>query len=144
MSNTGNSNAVKHGLYSEMILLPGEDRQEFKALYDALREEWDPQGPTQEDKVLNLAQNMWRKHRSNRYRREMAAFGERQLQSEDKEINRLIDFLEDAEAGKPIWSLSCPQNGKIIATKICRARTMTAMMRGSKRSDILSVTCWTN
>jgi hypothetical protein len=49
----------KHGAFSQMVLLPGEDREEFEAFHSALREEWDPQGPTQEDKVFNIAQNMW-------------------------------------------------------------------------------------
>jgi hypothetical protein len=103
MSKTGNSNAVKHGLYAEMILLPGEYREEFKALYDALTEEWDPQGPTQEDKVLNLAQNMWRKRWSDMYRKQMI------LRRFDKEIDLLTKFVADVLAGKSLSQVRLPK-----------------------------------
>jgi hypothetical protein len=102
MSKAENSNALKHGVYSEMILLPREDREEFKALFDALREEWDPQGPTQEDKVLNIAQNMWRKRRTDRYRKELV------VRRFNEEIDLLAQFLEDVDAGKPLSEARLP------------------------------------
>jgi hypothetical protein len=109
MAKPKNSNAVKHGAFSIMIILPGEDREEFKALYDALVEEWDPQGPTQEDKVFNIANNMWRKRRSQRYLREAAELGDLINRREDRDIEAIIDFLEGAEAGKPFSELKLPK-----------------------------------
>src|SRR5262249_43953202 len=40
------SREIKRGAFSEMIFLPGEDREQFETLHNALREEWNPQGPT--------------------------------------------------------------------------------------------------
>jgi hypothetical protein len=104
-----NLNAIKHGAFSEMVLFPGEDQEEFDALHQALIEEWNPEGPTQHDKVFNIAQNMWRKRRSANYRLEMAKWGERLLRADDREIDHLITFLEDVEAGKPISELRLPR-----------------------------------
>jgi hypothetical protein len=101
----GNLNAIKHGVFAEMILLPGENREEFGALHKALREEWDPRGPTQEDKVFNIAHNMWRKRRSGHYRKESVEDEEFALEIETAP---LIKFLEDVEAGKPISELKLP------------------------------------
>ena len=110
MAKPKNSNAVKHGVYSEMILLPGEDREEFEALHKELREEWDPQGPSQEDKVFNIAQNMWRKRRSGRYRKDTCNNCEsRCSRHEGNEIDALITFLEGLEEGKPISELTLPR-----------------------------------
>jgi hypothetical protein len=114
MAKLKNSNAVKHGVYSEMILLPGEDREEFETLHNALREEWDPQGPTQEDKIFNVARNMWRKRQSNFYRKESVEFGTHILRFEEKEIDNLITALEGLEEGKPVSELKLPATWRDI------------------------------
>jgi len=51
-------NALKHGAFSKMAIIPGEDPQEFKDLHSALIEEW-----TEEDTVLSIAKGIWRKRR---------------------------------------------------------------------------------
>src|SRR5262245_23199499 len=99
-------NAIKHGAFSQMTLLPGEDPEEFEALHAALRDEWNPEGPTQEDKVFNIAQNMWRKHRSGRFCRAMAEFG-KELHPRHEGV--LLDFIKDVKAGKPISELKLPR-----------------------------------
>lgn len=55
--------ALKHGVYSDVLILPGEDPQVFMKLYNGLVKEWDPQGPTEADAVSDLAKLMWRKSR---------------------------------------------------------------------------------
>ena len=114
MTKPKNSNAVKHGVYSEMILLPGEDREEFETLHKELREEWDPQGPSQEDKVSNIARNMWRKRRSGLYQKDSVRFGEQVLRHEGNEIDALITFLEGLEEGKPISEITLPRTWRDI------------------------------
>jgi hypothetical protein len=47
----GKRNAMKHGAFAKLLVLPGEDREEFETLHRSLREEFDPQGPAQEDRV---------------------------------------------------------------------------------------------
>ena len=141
MAKPENSNAVKHGVYSEMILLPGEDREEFEALHNALREEWDPQGPSQEDKVFNIARNMWRKRRSGRYQKESVEVGARQLRYEEKEIDHLITFLEGLEEGKPISELNLPVTWHDICTQeSIRVRTIDS--DEAWRKAIETVAAW--
>src|SRR5262245_47167111 len=89
-----------------MTLLPGEDAEEFEALHAALRDDLNPEGPMQEDKVFNIAQNMWRKQRSGRYCRAMAEFG-KELHPRHEGV--LLDFINDVKAGKPISELKLPR-----------------------------------
>src|SRR5947209_16960348 len=55
-------NALKHGAFSKVAILPGEDPQEFEELHSALIEEF-PVGPTEKDTVLSIATGIWRKRR---------------------------------------------------------------------------------
>ena len=68
MSKTyGNKNALTHGAFTEVVILPGEDPNELKELRAALYDEWNPEGPTEIDKVESIAMGMWRKRRFQRY-----------------------------------------------------------------------------
>jgi hypothetical protein len=53
--------ALKHGVYSGLTLLPGEDETAFKELHDGLIAEFGPTGPLEEDIVETLASLKWRK-----------------------------------------------------------------------------------
>jgi len=57
------ANALKHGVFAKMTILPGEDPREFAELHDAVVEEWRPVGPTEQDAVLTIAKGIWRKRR---------------------------------------------------------------------------------
>jgi hypothetical protein len=56
-------NALKHGAFSTIIILPWEDPEEFLLLHTALIAEWNPVGPTEEDAVFTIAKGIWRKRR---------------------------------------------------------------------------------
>ncbi len=58
-----NRNALKHGVFANTAILPGEDPREFEELHSALIEEWAPVGPTEDDAVLSIAKGVWRKRR---------------------------------------------------------------------------------
>jgi hypothetical protein len=58
-----NRNSLKHGAFSEELILPGEDRAEFDELHRLLIEEWQPTGPVELDAVATLAKLIWRKRR---------------------------------------------------------------------------------
>jgi hypothetical protein len=66
-------NAWKHGGYSNLGVLPGEEPREFDLVHQSLIEEWEPSGPTECDIVLNLAKCMWRKSRLTIYAQAAAA-----------------------------------------------------------------------
>ena len=56
-------NAFKHGAFSSVALLPWEDSSEFEDLQRRLFEEFQPEGPLQEDCVNSILSCMWRKRR---------------------------------------------------------------------------------
>jgi hypothetical protein len=56
-------NALKHGVFANMTILPWEDLRSFQRLHASLIEEWMPIGPTEHDAVLNIAKGLWRKRR---------------------------------------------------------------------------------
>jgi len=62
-------NALKHGVFAQGLILPGENEKEFAELYLSLINEWAPQGTTECDAVLTIAKAMWRKRRLQKFRR---------------------------------------------------------------------------
>lgn len=68
MTKKSNVNALTHGAFCQAVFLPEEDPDEFDELHLSLIEEWEPDGPTEEDKVLSVAINMWRKRRVREWR----------------------------------------------------------------------------
>src|SRR5437588_1996895 len=60
-------NALKHGVYTQVAILPGEDPRAFAALHSELVKEWTPCGPTEEDAVLTIAKGIWRKARIQKF-----------------------------------------------------------------------------
>ena len=67
MSKEENKNALKHGVFANAVILPGEDPKEFEEHYISLKDEWSPDGPTEDDCVFSLANYLWRKRRIARY-----------------------------------------------------------------------------
>jgi hypothetical protein len=56
-------NALKHGVYAQALIMPGESPLDFRKLHDELVDEWKPSGPTQRDAVFDLVELKWRKLR---------------------------------------------------------------------------------
>ncbi len=53
--------ALKHGVYSSLGVLPGEDPAEFEIFVKEIRSEYAPTGRSEEDLVDILARLMWRR-----------------------------------------------------------------------------------
>ena len=87
-------NAWKHGAYSNLGLLPGENRSEYMRFLDDLFAEWAPRGPTETDTVVSLAKCMWRKSRLVIYAKAARARRLYYLHFEGRES--LLWTLEDA------------------------------------------------
>jgi len=60
-------NALKHGIFSDAVLIPGEDSDEYKQLLADLMDEWKPAGPTLRDEVIELANLMWKRRRLRKF-----------------------------------------------------------------------------
>lgn len=56
-------NALSHGLYSNCIVLDGENPQEFSDMLEGFRTDFAPQGISEEATVLELASLHWKKGR---------------------------------------------------------------------------------
>jgi hypothetical protein len=56
-------NAVKHGYYSEDVVLTSESKEDFETLLDALRAEHTPDGISEELIIHDIAVNQWKKMR---------------------------------------------------------------------------------
>jgi hypothetical protein len=67
MSKKENKNALKHGVFADAIIMPGEDPEEFEEHHNSLKIEWNPDGPTEDDCVFSLTNYLWRKRRIARY-----------------------------------------------------------------------------
>jgi hypothetical protein len=72
--------------------LPGEDPQEFDALLKSLFDEWQPNGPSEEETVRTLADYFWRKNRLDIFARAQHA---KAVLDENWELMRPI--LDEAE-----------------------------------------------
>jgi hypothetical protein len=68
----GKKNAITHGAYAKDLLLPDESPEEFERLHRGLIEEWNPTGTLEDDTVLDLAQSIWQKRRSDKFYHEEA------------------------------------------------------------------------
>ena len=52
-------NALTYGLRARTLLLPGEDPEEYKRLWDALVAEWQPQTPTERFYLETMSTSHW-------------------------------------------------------------------------------------
>ena len=59
----GNKNALSHGLYSKDIILPWESQDDFEKLHNDFRDEWKPNGCSEEQAVLKLTNYAWLERR---------------------------------------------------------------------------------
>jgi hypothetical protein len=75
-------NAITHGAFSSILILPWESIAEFAELYDELIAEWKPVGRTEQDAVLSIAKGIWRKRR-------MQAFLGNELEQHSCDPNRV-------------------------------------------------------
>ena len=60
---TSPGNALKHGVFSEILILPGEDPKEFEKLKNALFAEYNPSGVSEEKTMTAIAVAHWQERR---------------------------------------------------------------------------------
>ena len=60
-------NAIKHGAYSELVMLPGEDPAAFAALKQSLFDEYKPAGPSETSTMISIAKTLWQLQRLGLY-----------------------------------------------------------------------------
>jgi hypothetical protein len=62
------SNALKHGVYSTIGVLPGESPAKFKKHQKDVIDEFRPNGPVEHDIVITIARALWRKQNLARFK----------------------------------------------------------------------------
>jgi hypothetical protein len=67
MTEVSAPNALKHGAYSELVILPGEDPAAFETLKRSLFDEYKPSGPSEESTMTSIAKAMWQLQRLGLY-----------------------------------------------------------------------------
>lgn len=87
-------NALKHGVYSREMMLPGESESQYRALRAALHEEYQPDGVSEEFLVDELCSLMWKKRRLESFNREVLY--QRVVEAHiDNEANRRAKIVRD-------------------------------------------------
>ena len=87
MSNSQSKNALTHGYYASDIVLPSENQQEFEALLQAYRNEYCPDGISEEATVFDLASLHWKKRRFEA--------GSRQALQKQRDYSSVADTTND-------------------------------------------------
>ena len=80
-------NALRHGLYAATAVLPGESREEFEQLCDAIEAEWRPETPTESIFAERIAVCHWSMRRISMLRFQTST------EDESKRLDR-IDRME--------------------------------------------------
>ncbi len=88
MSNSQSKNAFTHGYYVSDIVLPKESQQDFEALLKAYRDEYCPDGVSEEAAVFDLTSLHWRKRRFD--------VGSRQALQKQQDYSAAADTKTDA------------------------------------------------
>jgi hypothetical protein len=63
MTDNSLPSALKHGAFSEILILPGEDPQDFENLKNGLFAEYKPSGISEERLMMAIARALWQERR---------------------------------------------------------------------------------
>ena len=130
------SNAQKHGVFAATAILPGEDPQEFDELRSALIQEWTPDGATEEDAVLSIANAIWLKRRLQKFRE--VQLMRNSLNPEHPSYDETVGFTTFVLAMKVE-----PEAAFAVHAKSClRADMITYLKNKFPRSDFESTAEW--
>jgi hypothetical protein len=95
----------KHGAFAQIVILPGEDYQEFANLLADLKEEWSPQGTTENEKIASIAMSIWRKRRFRTFlQKKIDEVADREAYKDNqrkREYNNMLDLLDEIDSGEP-------------------------------------------
>jgi hypothetical protein len=89
-------NARKHGLLSQGVLLPDEDKAEFDRFAQSLHGEMDPQGELEHALVVRIVGLLWRLRRAGKLETGVL-FWQRLLAEVDLEVVHFVDDAVDVD-----------------------------------------------
>jgi len=137
--------ALKHGGYSAIGLLPGEERAAFERLYEGLIAELRPDGPLENDAVRTIARLTWRKQNLDTLRKAESARNRYfAIQSEKVPSSdiRPLDWEPDPEAVKAGVEAAKAQaqeelGDAIVFVEMGEAATIERMLRDLEMEERL-------
>jgi hypothetical protein len=99
-------NGVTHGLTAETLILKGESEDDFKALFESLEAEYQPETPTEETLVADLAMATWRRRRLynmeagcyNKRLKDLAKIADGEKLDDSCRLGMVADFARDTIA----------------------------------------------
>ncbi|MBR0779045.1 hypothetical protein JQ625_29850 [Bradyrhizobium diazoefficiens] len=129
-SRAKSENALKHGAYARAVLLPHESRRDHDQLVAETRQEWCPNGPTEEVLVDRLVDLMWRQKRLRHYDQQMLQLQIDRIQVQNQavpirvEIKALAPEFAGATTAEEVEKLLAKQGdyGSIIASWVPRPK----------------------
>lgn len=113
MSKKKSGNALKHGIYSQEVILPGEKPRDYALLRAGLYDEWKPEGPTEEELVERLALQLWKRRRLHMH---LEATMQERMDSIEKRnqassiLRCLKEIAPDFQAAKDAEEVECMLN----------------------------------
>jgi hypothetical protein len=87
--------AFKHGGYSAIAVLPGENRAEFEKLHRELVSEYLPSGPLQQLIVMDMARLIWRREHLAIF--QVAKIAREPFASEERNYSGTFETVRDSE-----------------------------------------------
>jgi hypothetical protein len=128
-------NAQKHAVFSKFLIIGGEDPGQFEKLVDELAEEWQPEGKTEHDAVLDIAKGIWLKRRFQLFLMVKATrdAGNPDHPSYDERIG-LAAFLAYAK--------NSPEDAFSHGSHYLRKEQLESLMKGYPKTNFKSETEW--
>jgi hypothetical protein len=134
-------NALRHGVLSRYAVLPWEDADEYGALVASLVAEHQPQGPTEEHLVEELAGVLWRKRRlrlaeAAAYRRGLEDSFSSHRETAKAALAHLTNVDESLDIGEAVRATPADVEDEMRDLEDDEAMTRRALdMLGSARND---------
>jgi hypothetical protein len=128
-------NALKHGLLSQQVLLPGEDAEALRELGESLRAELQPEGAMEEFLVYRVTAACWRLLRASRV--EVGIFA--------RERSEELAEREEREARRyessPLEEMAAASKGTTITDKDKHEEALSRaqQMRSEQESEIVTL-----
>jgi hypothetical protein len=128
-------NAQKHAVFSKFLIIGGEDPRQFEKLVDELAEEWQPEGKTEHDAVLDIAKGIWLKRRFQLFLKVTATrnAGNPDHPSYDERIG-LAAFLTHAKMS--------PESAFSHGSHFLRKEQLESLMKAYPKKNFKSETEW--
>jgi len=91
-------NSLKHGAFSEILILPGESAQDFEQLKSDLFAEYKPSGISEERALIAVAKSLWQERRLALYHHVQHARAAKSLSKERGNPNPISEAIEKFRA----------------------------------------------